>query len=237
MKTEPRLKIAIPKQDKMKAPALSYLSIRGFNLLNDDGETAILSGRKWSIPNISVEFIRASDALLLLQEKVVDLAIIGSDVVDEKTSGLNPQLQKPYTKLDLEIAQCGFQIAVSNIIKEKIKTPSDLNGLRIITSYPNLLQAWLTKNGVTPSKIITREGGGESSIRQGIADVVADLVDTGGTLRKNNLTAVFDVTRTSAKIYSPQSSNFMSELLANEFLRYLRLPIDDMPSISALKAA
>lgn len=223
MPTEPRLRIAIPKQEKLKFPVLSYLEERGFDLSNDDGETGILSDRNRDIPNIRVEFVRAADALLLLDKQVVDLAVIGSDIVDENTAGKTPRFVKPVMKIDLGIAQCRFKVAVPNGKSEQFQTPSDLNGLRIATSYPNILQAWLDKNNTTPSEVITRDGGVESSIRMGFADAVADLVDTGGTLRKYQLTGVFDIARTSAMIYAPQSVECMSSMLADEFLRHLRL--------------
>ncbi len=237
MRTEPRLKIAIPKQEKLKTPLLAFLEEKGFQIIEDDGDTALLSGKKWGVPNIGVEFVRAADALLLMKEKIVDLAVIGSDVVDENTIGINPRFQKPNTKLDLGIAQCRFQLAVPNQSIETIKAPRDLNGLRIATSYPNILQTWLDKNNVNPSRIVVREGGVESCVRLAMADAVADLVDTGKTLLKNKLTAKFEVARTSARIYSSPSAEFMSEILSNEFLRYLRQSKKEETSALSLQAA
>jgi ATP phosphoribosyltransferase len=235
-KSTPRLSIAIPKQEKLKLPVLNYLATKGF-VLTGDSETGILSDSRNDIPNIRVEFVRAADALLLLQEKIADLAVIGSDVVDENTIGPNPRFKKVNERMDLEIGQCRFQLAVPNQRLNRFKTPTDLNGLRIATSYPNLLQDWLDKNKVTPSQIICREGGVESSVRLGMADVVADLVDTGRTLKKNNLTAIFDIARTSAKIYAPTSADYMSQLLADEFLRYLREPYTKKIQLPYLEVA
>lgn len=215
-----RLTLAIPKQEKLKEPILKYLKDRGF-VVEEDGETGILYDTQASLPNIRIEFVRAADALLLMDKKVVDMAIIGSDVAEERTSGANPDFEKPAPRLDLGIAKCSFELAVPNKNLKNIQTPADLNGLRIATSYPNLLSQWLQQNQVTPAEILTREGGVESCVRMGLADVVADLVDTGKTLRKNELTARFTIAQTSAVCYSPKTSSLENELLVNEFVRNL----------------
>jgi ATP phosphoribosyltransferase len=233
MRYQPRLTIAIPKQEKIKTPVLFFLEERGFFLSNQDGESGVLSDKAGNLPNIRVEFVRAADALLLLQEKVVDLAVIGSDVVDENTSGTTPRFLEPVVKSDLAIASCRFTLAVPDKNRGQFKKPEDLNGLRIATSYPNILQEWLDRNEVIPSRIIIREGGVESCVRLGLADAVADLVDTGKTLRKNNLVTAFDIARTSAKIYAPSSTNYMSQILADEFLRYILSPSQEkVPTLS-----
>lgn len=252
------LTLALPKQGKLKAPIVTYLEERGFKI-EDDNESGILKDTRASnsnqspLPPIRVEFVRAADALILLQEKVADFAIIGSDIVDEITGGVNPAFPKLKKKFDLEIAQCGFKIALPTKLIQAfassstsgelnlalaLSTPKDisplsawlrdngvtpatmLNGLKFATSNPNLLSPWLLENGVTPGRILVRDGGVESSVRLGMADAVADLVDTGGTMTKNGLTAVFDITRTSAVCYTSAGVT-AKEILVNEFLANL----------------
>lgn len=215
------LTLAIPKQEKLKKPIIEYLKEKGFQL-TDNGETGVLTDARRNIPNIRVEFVRAADALLLMQEKVVDLAIIGSDVANENTCGDNPAFEKPNMALDLDIASCTFDLAVPDADIEKFKSPAAVNGLRIATSYPNLLKEWLKQNNIEASKILVREGGVESSIRMGLVDVVADLVDTGDTLRANKLTSAFQIARTSAVCYAPKENDVLPSMLAREFVRELR---------------
>lgn len=215
------LALAIPKQEKLKAPIIDYLNTQGFELI-EKGETGVLIDTRRNIPNIRVEFVRAVDALLLMERKVVDLAIIGSDVSNENTCGNSPAFEKPEIKLDLGLARCRFVLAVPDKSLEKFKSPADVNGLRIATSYPNLLGTWLKQNNLGASEILVREGGVESSIRMGLADVVADLVDTGTTLRKNKLSPAFQIASTSAVCYARRDRDYLTSMLVNEFIREIR---------------
>jgi ATP phosphoribosyltransferase len=226
-----RLTIGIPKQEKLKAPIITFLESKGFKM-TEDGETGIISDMRGNIPEIRVEFVRAADALLLMDENAIDFAIIGSDVMLENTSGDNPRFQTPTEKMDLGIAGCKFQLAVPDQNAAEFRNPQDLNGLRIATSYPNMLGAWLKQNNVEPAGILVREGGVESCIRLGLVDVVADLVDTGGTLRKNKLTPVFQIARTSAVCYARADCDTMADILINEFLRNLESADYAAPALS-----
>lgn len=213
--------MAIPKQDKLKTPVTQFLKSKDF-ILEGEAETGILFDARGDLPNIRIEFVRAADALLLMNRKVVDLGIIGSDTVAENADGPSARYERPQARLDLGIAQCAFQLAVPTADRKQFSKPSDINGLRIATSYPNLLGKWLANNNITPAEIVVREGGVESSIRMGLADVVADLVDTGSTLRRNKLTPVFDIATTSAVCYSRPAPDIVTEMLVGEFLRRLR---------------
>ncbi len=227
------LTIAIAKQDKIKGEIVDYLASKGFVLGEEDG-LDVLKDSNGNIPNIRVEFVRAADALFLMQRKVVDLAMIGSDVATEYTTGENPAFEKPEMKLDLDVAGCTFELAVPiNRVKE-FKTPKDIDGLRIATANPTLLKSWLAQNNISASEIVERQGDVESSVRQGLADVVADLVSTGGTLARNNLKRTFLITSTSAVCYARPNSDVLTTMLANEFLRNLRAaPMDALPTVAA----
>lgn len=229
--TLPRpLTLALPKQKKLQTPIMEVLNSKGFVLLNskgfvlqehEDEETGLLVNEGNNIPNIRIEFVRAADALVLLSEKVADIAMIGSDVVDERTSGDNPR-EKPEQIFDLDTAKCTFVLAVPKQSSQKYTTEADLNGSRIATSNPNLLKAWLNKNNVEGVKIIERDGGVESSVRMGFADVVADLKATGDTLEKNGLTVAFEISKTSAICCARKNIDPMTSLRITEFLRELR---------------
>ena len=215
------LTLALPKQEKLKTPIIELLNEKGF-ALESDGETGLIVDTRGNIPDIRVEFVRAADALLLMEKKVVDFAIIGSDIANENTSGENPAFEKPQMKFDLGIAGCTFDLAVPDKNLQNFKTPQDVNGLRIATSYPNLLKAWLRENKIEAAEILVREGGVESSIRMGLVDVVADLVDTGKTLRKNSLTSAFQIAQTSAVCYIRKDADVLTNMLVDEVVRELK---------------
>lgn len=217
------LTLALPKQQKLKVPIIELFNEKGFVIESDsDGETGLIKDTKGNIPDIRVEFVRARDALLLMEKKVVDFAIIGSDVANENTCGDNPAFEKPDMKWDLGIAECTFDLAVPNEKLPNFKTPQDVNGLIIATSYPNQLKEWLKEKNVEAAEIVEREGGVESSIRMGLADVVADLVDTGKTLRKNGLTSAFRIAKTSAACYIRKDADVLTNMLVDEVVRELK---------------
>jgi ATP phosphoribosyltransferase len=63
---------------------------------------------------------------------------------------------------------------------------SDINGKRIATAYPGLVENYLQKNGITAT-VVRLDGAVESSVRLGVADVIADVVSTGNTLKQAGL--------------------------------------------------
>lgn len=65
-------------------------------------------------------------------------------------------------------------------------TPQHLAGKRVATSYPGLLGAWLAERGVE-ARLIKLDGAVESAVRLGVADAVADVVETGSTLKRAGL--------------------------------------------------
>jgi ATP phosphoribosyltransferase len=215
------LTLAISKQEKLKEPILAFLKEKGFEI-QKDGKTWVMRDSRGSIPNIRVEFVRSADALSLMQEKVVDFAMIGSDVADENTCGDEPAFEKPDRRFDLEIAKCSFNLAVPNEELEKFETPTSVNGLRIATSYPNLTKEWLKKSNIKPANIFVRQGDVESSIGMGLADVVTDLVDTGKTLRDFELTSAFQIATTSAVCYVRKDAGVLVNLMVDEVIRELK---------------
>lgn len=221
-----RLTLAMPKQQKLRTPVTEFFRARDFIVEeNDNGETGVLFDERGDIPNVKLEFVRAGDALMYLDRNVADMAVLGSDVVVEKTIGSASPSSAPQPIASLNVAGCQFQLAVPEGKRGSIRGYSDLEGLRIATSYPNTVRAWLTKNGVTPGEILEREGGVESSIRLGLADVVADLVDTGGTLKRHRLVPAFTIATTSATLYGRAQRDIGTDMLVNEFVR--RLGISD----------
>jgi ATP phosphoribosyltransferase len=78
--------------------------------------------------------------------------------------------------------------------KERVfENEKDLNGLRFATSFPLILTRWLAAHDITPKSILVRAGGVEATIAQNRADVICDLVQSGDSLKANNLKSRFVV--------------------------------------------
>ena len=129
--------------------------------------------------------------------------------------------------LDLGYGQSSFRIAV-----ESDKTNLGIAGLagkKIATSYPNILQDWLDKSGIK-ADVVVLDGAVENAVRLGVADAVADVVDTGTTLKQAGLVTIGEPILVSQSVLlrgqstkdSVETENFIrrisSVLLAREYV-------------------
>ena len=129
------IKIAIQKSGRLNEGSLDLLKNCGVNLSNGKDQLKALST---NFP-IEVFFLRNSDIPNYLRDGIVDLAIIGENLLIEKDVKLSI-LEK------LDFAKCRVSIAVPR--EFKYKKISDLNGIKIATSYPNTIKSFLVKNNI-----------------------------------------------------------------------------------------
>jgi ATP phosphoribosyltransferase len=128
---------------------------------------------------------------------VADIGIVGENVLFEK-------------KVDAEVVRklgfgkCKLMIAIPEL--EEIKEIKELDGKRIATSYPVILQNFLDKNKIT-AKIIDISGSVEIAPTLGISDYICDLVSTGNTLKMNKLKKSFNVFESEAVLISNKNIN------------------------------
>jgi ATP phosphoribosyltransferase len=146
---------------------------------------------------IDVLLVRDDDIPTLVMDDVCDLGIVGENVLIEqameyKQNGANKDFD---TIRKLGFSQCRLSIAIP--LEETFNGPESLEGHRIATSYPNLLQDYLNKNKVN-AKIMTISGSVEITPRLDMADAICDLVATGRTLEENNLKEVEQVIQSQA---------------------------------------
>ena len=178
------IKIAIQKSGRLNEGSLDLLKNCGVNLNNGKDQLKALST---NFP-IEVFFLRNSDIPNYLRDGVVDLAIIGENLLIEKDARL-PILEK------LDFAKCRVSIAVpSGFNYKKI---SDLNGIKIATSYPNTIKSFLEKKNINASLHIIN-GSVEIAPNIGLADAICDLVSSGSTLFKNNLKEIIKINSSEA---------------------------------------
>jgi ATP phosphoribosyltransferase len=129
--------------------------------------------------------------------------------------------------MDLGFGQSSFRLAVT--ADKSSNGTSGLNGLRIATSYPNILQSWLDKSTIK-ADIVVLDGAVENAVRLGVADAVADVVDTGTTLKQAGLVVIGDPILVSQSVLlrgpntkeSAETENFIrrisSVLVAREYV-------------------
>ena len=169
------LKIAIPNK--------GALSDKSVALIKEAGYKCKRSGRELVVrdPNNDIEFfyLRPRDIAIYVSNGIVDLGITGRDLaIDSKST---------YEELlPLNFGNSRFFYAVP---KESGLTPDDFEGKRIATSYRTIVENDLKNRGITAT-VVDLDGAVEISIELGVADAIADVVESGRTLVEAGLMTV-----------------------------------------------
>lgn len=209
-----RLTIAIQKSGRLSKESLSLLQACGvkFNL-----HEARLLAHSSNQP-IDLLRVRDDDIPGLVMDGVVDLGIIGENVLEEV------RLERVATKLpaavkrlrSLDFGGCRLSLAVPK--EDAYNGVQDLAGKRIATTYPYLLQDYLQKQGVSASTAILT-GSVEVAPRAGLADAVCDLVSTGATLEANGLVEKEVIFTSQAQIIQrPEPLNAAKQAMVDQLL-------------------
>jgi ATP phosphoribosyltransferase len=169
------LKIAVPNKGSLSESASLMLREAGYRQRTDMRDLTLLD------PENEIEFyyLRPRDIAIYVGSGELELGITGRDLLID--SGVTAREILP---LDFGKSTFRFAGPLDKKLQEK-----DLAGLRIATAYPGLLEKYLSEKKLA-AKVVRLDGAVESAIRLGVADVIADVVSTGGTLRQAGL-AIF----------------------------------------------
>lgn len=199
-----KLKIAIQKTGRLNKESLNLLNKCGIKIDNYKDQLKASSG---NFP-IDVYFLRNSDIPKYINDGVVDLAIIGQNLIIEKEFDI-----KVYEKLGF--SKCKVSIAVPN--NTEFSSVQDLNKLKIATSYPNTLKKFLVKESID-ANIHVINGSVEIAPNIGLSDAICDLVSSGSTLYKNNLKEVFVLHNSEAVLAGISVVEYAKKDLLDKFL-------------------
>lgn len=186
------LKIAIQKSGRLYEQSIQLLKQCGLSIDESKGQL------KASVANFPAEilFLRNADIPGYVQSGVVDMAIVGDNVVLEKEAEISKLCPLGFSKCRLSIATAkDFQYS----------TIADLAGKKIATSYPNTLRSYLQKTNIEAS-VHRISGSVEIAPNIGLADAICDLVSSGSTLFKNNLVEQEILFQSEASLYANQTS-------------------------------
>ena len=187
------IKIAIQKSGRLNEESLKLIKDCGINFEIYRDQLKVISK---NYP-IEIFFLRNGDIPKYLDDGVIDLAIIGENTLYEK--GFKFKVLER-----LGFSKCRVSIAVPNDFKYKDK--SDLNSIRIATSYPNTLKRFLEKEKIK-SDLHIINGSVEISPSMGLADAVCDIVSSGSTLFENNLVEVIKLLDSEAVLVQSAKVN------------------------------
>ena len=166
------LRIAIPNKGTLSGPAAQMLRDAGYRQRTDPKDLVCRDE-----PNhVEFFYLRPRDIAVYVGEGTLDVGITGRDMLLD--SGAAAAEVMP-----LGFGRSRFRFAAPTGAK---LTVEDLHDLRLATSYPGLVGSYLKERGVI-TRLISLDGAVETAIRLGVADVVADVVETGTTLRQAGL--------------------------------------------------
>jgi ATP phosphoribosyltransferase len=169
------LRIAVPNKGSLSEPASVMLAEAGYRQRADHRELVLLDTEN----DVEFFFLRPRDIAVYVGSGELDLGITGRDLLLDS--------QAPAEEvLELGFAGSTFRFAARPGTVEKL---GDLAGRRIATSYAGLVAQHLAGHGVV-AEVIRLDGAVETAVRLGLADVVADVVSTGTTLRQQGLEIV-----------------------------------------------
>ena len=198
--SQEKLRIAIQKSGRLNEDSLKILKDAGISI--DNGKEQLKASSR-NFP-LEVMYLRNSDIPQYLRDGVVDVAILGENVLIEKGKDII-QGEK------LGFSKCRVSLAVPKSMK--YNGIEDLDGKKIATSYPNTVNDFLEKKGISAELHIIN-GSVEIAPNIGLADGICDIVSSGSTLFKNGLKEVEIMLKSEAILaISPKISSERKSIL------------------------
>lgn len=176
--TNDLLRIALPNKGSLSVAASEMLREAGYRQRSDSKELTLLDADH----GVEFFYLRPRDIALYVGEGTLDVGITGRDLL--RDSGA-----KAAELMQLGFGRSRFRFAARPGTLESL---AELAGKRIATSYVGVVRAYLEERGID-AQVVRLDGAVETSIQLGVADVIADVVETGSTLRQAGLEIVGDV--------------------------------------------
>jgi len=166
------LRVAVPNKGSLADAAIAVLKEAGYRQRTDSRDLVLID------PDNSVEFyyLRPRDIAVYVGSGELEAGITGRDLLID--AGATAQ-----EVLALGFGGSTFRFAAPVNSNWSIK---DIEGKRVATAYPGLVSNYLRKESIS-AQIVRLDGAVESSVRLGVADLIADVVSTGNTLRQAGL--------------------------------------------------
>ena len=165
------LRIAVPNKGSLSDAARETLVEAGYRQRRDSKELVLVD------PDNGVEFfyLRPRDIAIYVAKGTLDAGLTGRDLfLDAQVGDAAEEL------MGLGFARSTFRFAAPT---GAFRAVEELAGKRIATSYDGLLADYLQSSEIQPDRIVHLDGAVESSVTLGVADAIADVVETGSTLK------------------------------------------------------
>ena len=186
------LRIAVPNKGSLADSSIAILKEAGYRQRTDSRDLVLID------PDNSVEFyyLRPRDIAVYVGSGELEAGITGRDLLIDSAADAEEVLS-----LDFGGSTFRFAAPIGKSWEEK-----EIQGKRVATAYPGLVEHSLAKMGIT-AKIVRLDGAVESSVRLGVADLIADVVSTGNTLRQAGLQTFGEPILTSEAVLIKRSGS------------------------------
>ena len=166
------LRFALPNKGSLSAPAAQMLAEAGYRVHRSGRELIVADPAN----DVQFFFLRPRDIAVYVGEGSLDVGITGRDLLLDSSVSAK------------EILPLGFGKASFYFASKPggISDQAGLEGSRIATSYPNLVEEYLSEQGIK-AKLVRLDGAVETAVELGVADAIADVVETGVTLKTSGL--------------------------------------------------
>jgi len=166
------MKIAVPNKGSLADSSIQILKEAGYRQRSDARDLVLVDPEN----NVEFYYLRPRDIALYVGSGELQAGITGRDLLIDSSASAEEVLP-------LDFGGSTFRFAAPNGSTWKIE---DVKGKRVAAAYPGLVENYLGKRGIQ-ANIVRLDGAVESSVRLGVADLIADVVSTGNTLRQAGL--------------------------------------------------
>ena len=185
------LNVALPK-GRLGDKVYRLFKAAGYDCaaMEQDDRRLVLTDEKG---DMSYLLVKPSDVAIYVEHGAADIGVVGKDVLLETQPDV-------YELLDLQLGRCRLAVAAKNGWQEDLSLP-----LRVATKYPRVAKEYYEAQG-RQIEIIRLNGSIELAPILGLSDVIVDIVETGTTLKENDLGVFADVAQSSARLIANKAS-------------------------------
>ncbi|MFT4299885.1 MAG: ATP phosphoribosyltransferase [Aeromicrobium sp.] len=180
------LKVAVPNKGSLAEAAASLLAEAGYRQRRNTKDLVCVDAEN----DVEFFYLRPRDIAIYVGEGTLDVGLTGRDLLLDSRAQADEVMA-------LGFAGSTFRFAAPE--GGEITSVEQLDGRRIATSYRGLVETYLADRGMSAS-VVRLDGAVETSIRLGVADAIADVVETGTTLRQAGLAVFGDPILTSEAV-------------------------------------
>ncbi|MFA6815793.1 MAG: ATP phosphoribosyltransferase [Lentisphaeria bacterium] len=200
------LKIAIPNKGALSVKSIEIIEAAGYKVTRSGRELSVCDETN----DVDFLFLRPRDIAVYVANGIVELGITGRDLLEDSGA-------KAVELMPLGFGKSRFCYAVPNA---STWTVADLDGKRIACSYPQIVKNDMARRGASVS-VVKLDGAVEISVELGVADAIADVVESGSTMRQAGLKIIGEPVMESEAIVIGRSDSVRSVKTAGSFLRRL----------------